>query len=91
LDGLILREVDGSGIDDDLVDVVIIGLVSPVGMTSESSLVGELSVTEGTLMDVWKVCLCVEGSQDRVVRPEGAIDAEISTGELWVLGHVLGR
>jgi hypothetical protein len=53
-------------------------------------LVGELPVAEGTLMDVWKMCLHMEGSQDRVVRPEGTIDAEVVTGKLWVLGHVLG-
>jgi hypothetical protein len=74
-------------LDDDLVDGVVVGLISPVGMASECGLVGELPVAEGTLMDVWKVCLCMEGSQDRVVRPEGAIDAEVSTGKLWVLGH----
>jgi hypothetical protein len=53
----------GSG----LVDDVVWGFVSPVGVASECGLVGELPVAEGTLMDVWKVCLCMEGSQDRVV------------------------
>jgi hypothetical protein len=74
----------GSGLMDD----VIWGLVSPKGVASERGLVGELPVTEGTLVDVWKVCLSVKGSQDRVVGPEGAIDAEVSTGKLWGLGHV---
>jgi hypothetical protein len=50
-----------------LIDDVIWGLISPVGVASERGLVGELPVAEGTLMDVWKVCLCMEGSQDRVV------------------------
>jgi hypothetical protein len=53
----------GSGLIDD----VIWGLVSPVGVASECGLVGELSVAKGALMDVWKVCLCMEGSQDRII------------------------
>jgi hypothetical protein len=62
------------------VDDVIWGFISPVGMTSEGGLVGELSIAERALVDVWEVCLSVKGSQDRIVRPEGAIDAEIATG-----------
>jgi hypothetical protein len=74
----------GSG----LVDDVIWGLVSPVGMASEHSLVSELSVTQRALVDVWEVCLGMKGSQDQIIRPEGAIDTEVSAGKLWGLGHV---
>ena len=70
-------------------DEVIRGFVGPVRVSSESGLVGELSVTQRALVDVWQVCLCVEGSQDRIVGPERTIDAEILSGELWVLGHIL--
>jgi hypothetical protein len=56
------------------------GFISPVGMTSESGLVGELSVAERALVDVWEVCLSVKGSQDRIVGPEGAIDTEVAAG-----------
>jgi hypothetical protein len=83
----VLRSLDGS----DLIDEVVLGFVSPVGMLSEGGLIGELSVTQGTLMDVWEVCLCVEGSQDGIVGPKGAIDAEVAAGKLWILGHALDR
>jgi hypothetical protein len=72
-----------------LIDEVVLGFVSPNGVASEGGLIGELSVTQGALVDVWEVCLCVKCSQDGVVRPEGAIDAEVTAWELWVLGHVL--
>jgi hypothetical protein len=71
------------------IDEMIWGLVSPVRVTSEGGLVGELSVAQGALVDVWEVCLSVEGSQDGVVGPERTIDAEVSAWELWVLGHIL--
>jgi hypothetical protein len=73
----------------DLVDEVILGFVGPIWMTSEGGLIGKLSVTQRALVDVWEVCLCVEGPQDRVVGPEGTIDAKILSGKLWVLGHIL--
>jgi hypothetical protein len=50
----------GSGLIDD----VIWGFVSPVGVASERGLVGELPVAERALVDVWEVCLSVKGSQD---------------------------
>ena len=59
---------------------MVLGLVSPNGMVSECGLIGELSVTQGALMDVWKVCLSVEGPQDGIVRPEGAVDTEVLAG-----------
>jgi hypothetical protein len=49
-------------------------------MTSEGGLVGELSVTQRALVDVWEVCLGMKGSQERVIGPEGTIDAEIAMG-----------
>ena len=42
-------------------DKMIWGFIGAVGMTSESGLVGELSVTQRALVDVWQVCLGVEG------------------------------
>jgi hypothetical protein len=50
-----------------LIDDVILGLASPNGMASEGGLIGELPVTQGALMDVWQVCLCMEGPQDGIV------------------------
>jgi hypothetical protein len=50
--------------DDGLMDEVIWGLISPKGMTSEGGLIGELSIVERALVDVWEVCLSVKGSQD---------------------------
>jgi hypothetical protein len=44
------------------VDEVIWGFVGPVGMSSESGLIGKLSITQGALVDIWEVCLCVEGA-----------------------------
>jgi hypothetical protein len=44
------------------VDEVIWGSVGSVGMTSEGSLIGKLSVAERTLVDIWEVCLCAEGA-----------------------------
>jgi hypothetical protein len=64
----------------DLIDDVMWGFVSPVRMSSEGGLVGELSVTQRTLIDVWGVCLSVEGPQDGIVGPKGTIDAEVATG-----------
>jgi hypothetical protein len=46
------------------VDEVIWGFISPVGVASEGGLVGELSIAERALVDVWEVCLSVKGSQD---------------------------
>jgi hypothetical protein len=50
----------GSWDEGVLIDEVVLGFVSPNGMASESGLIGELSVTQGALVDVWEVCLCVE-------------------------------
>jgi hypothetical protein len=44
-----------------LVDEMIWGFIGPVGMTSEGGLVGKLSIAQRTLMDVWGMCLSVEG------------------------------
>jgi hypothetical protein len=41
---------------------VVIGFVGSVRMVSEGKLVDELSGTKGTLVNVWEVCLCVEGA-----------------------------
>ena len=61
-------------------DDVIWGFICPVGMTSEGGLIGKLPVAQRALVDVWEVCLCMEGAQDGIVRPEGTIDAEIAAG-----------
>jgi hypothetical protein len=63
-------------------DEMVWGFVGSVGVASEGCLIGELSVTQRALMNVWEMCLGMKGSQDRVIGPEGAIDAEISTGKL---------
>jgi hypothetical protein len=40
---------------------VIVGFRNPVRVTSEGKLAGELSGTKGALVNVWEMCLCVEG------------------------------
>jgi hypothetical protein len=50
-----------------LIDDVVLGFVGSKWMTSESGLIGELSVTQRALVDGWEMCLCMECSQDGVV------------------------
>jgi hypothetical protein len=61
-------------------DEVVWGFVGSVGVTSEGCLIGELSVAQRAPMNVWEMCLSVEGSQDGIVGPEGIIDVEIAAG-----------
>jgi hypothetical protein len=57
---------------------LIIELVDLVKMASEGSAVGESFDAQGALVDVWEMCLHVEGSLERVVRPIGTVNAGVT-------------
>jgi hypothetical protein len=67
--------------------------VGVVEVASEGEAVGKSLDTQGTLVDVWKVCLRVEGSLKGVVRPIGTVGAGIAATGSQRLGliHTLGR
>ena len=62
-------------------------------MASEGSAAGESFDAQGTLVDVREVCLRMEGSLERVVRPIGTVDTGIAAAGSQRLGliHTLGR
>ena len=62
-------------------------------MASEGKAIGESLDAQGTLVDVWEVCLYVEVSLERVVRPIDAVGTGIAAPESHRLGliHALGR
>jgi hypothetical protein len=61
-------------------------------MASEGKAIGESLDTQGTLVDVWEMCLFVEISLERVVGPIDAVGAGIAAAESQRLGliHALG-
>jgi hypothetical protein len=52
--------------------------VGVVEVASEGQAVGESLDTQGALVDVWEMCLYVEGSLKGVVGPIDAIDAGVA-------------
>jgi hypothetical protein len=67
--------------------------VGVVEMASECKTVGEPFDAQGTLVDVWAMCLLMEGTLKGVVRPVGAISAGVAAAESQGLGlmHALGE
>jgi hypothetical protein len=67
--------------------------VGVVEVASERETVGEPFDTQGTLVDVWTVCLLVEGPLERVVRPVGAVGTGVTATRSEGLGlvHALVR
>jgi hypothetical protein len=57
---------------------LVIELVDLVKMSSEGGAVGEPFDAQRALVDVWEVCLHVECSLERIVRPIGAVDARVA-------------
>jgi hypothetical protein len=55
--------------------------VGVVEMASEGKAIGESLDTQGTLVDVWEVCLHVEGSLKRIVRPVDTVGAGVAATE----------
>jgi hypothetical protein len=47
-------------------------------VASEGGAAGESFDAQGALVDVREVCLRMEGSLERVVRPVGAVDAGVT-------------
>jgi hypothetical protein len=66
--------------------------VDVVEMASESEAVGESFDAQGTLVDVWEVCLYVEVTLKGVVRPIDAVGAGVAATGSQRLGliHALG-
>jgi hypothetical protein len=58
-------------------------------MDSDGDAAKESSVTQGTLVDAWKVGLLVEESIEGVGAPIRAVDASVATRGLWGLEHSL--
>jgi hypothetical protein len=48
-------------------------------MASERDAVGEPSDAQGTLVDVWEMCLCMEGPLEGVVRPVDAVSTGVAS------------
>jgi hypothetical protein len=67
---------------------LVIELVDLVEITSKGGAVGEPFDAQGTLVDMWEVCLRVEGSLEGVVRPVSAVDTEIVVARSQELGLV---
>jgi hypothetical protein len=44
------------------VDGTVVGFMGSMRVSSKGGLTDKLSGTQRTLMDVWEVCLCVEGA-----------------------------
>jgi hypothetical protein len=65
--------------------------VDVVEMASERETIGKPFDAQGALMDVWEMCLYVEGSLEGIVRPIDAIGARVATAESQGLGlmHML--
>jgi hypothetical protein len=72
---------------------MIAELVDFVEMASERGAVGEPFDAQGALMDVWEMCLCVEGPLKGVVRPVDTVGTGVAAAESQELGlvHALGR
>jgi hypothetical protein len=56
----------------------VVKLVELVEMASESGTVGEPFDAQGALVDVWEVCLYMEGLLKGVVRPVDAIGTGVA-------------
>jgi hypothetical protein len=57
-----------------------------VEMTPKGSVVDESFDAQGTLVDVWEMCLHMEGSLEGVVGPIGAVGTGIAAAESQELG-----
>ena len=62
-------------------------------MASEGKAIGESLDAQGTLVDVWEVCLHVEVSLKGIVRPIDTVGAGIAAAGSQRLGlmHALGK
>jgi hypothetical protein len=67
--------------------------VGVVEMASKRKTVGEPFDAQGALVDVWAMCLLVEGSLEGIVRPVDAVGTRIAAAESQGLRliHALGR
>jgi hypothetical protein len=67
--------------------------VGVVEMASEGKAIGESLDTQRALVDVWEMCLYVEGSLKGIVRPVDTVGAGVAATESQRLGlvHALGR
>jgi hypothetical protein len=90
--------VDGGDIDwhrlgAEAAGGLVVELVDLVEMVSEGGTVGESLDAQGTLVNVWKMCLRVEGSLERVVRPIDTVCAGVVPARSQKLGleHALGE
>jgi hypothetical protein len=55
-------------------------------MTPEGEAGGEALDTQGALVDVREMCLCMEGSLEGIVRPIDAVGARVAAAESQGLG-----
>jgi hypothetical protein len=55
--------------------------VGVVEMASERKTVGESFDAQGTLVDVWAMCLLVEGTFEGIVGPVDAIGTRVAAAE----------